>query len=66
MNKPIEDLLPAKPDARLRVYAYSIDDAAHAGLLKIGQTTQDVKARVAQQVQTALIKNYTIQLDESA
>lgn len=66
MNKPVEDLLPTKPDARLRVYAYSIDDAAHAGLLKIGQTTQDVKARVGQQVQTALIKNYTIQIDESA
>lgn len=66
MTKPIEELLPEKPDARLRVYAYSIDDAAHAGLLKIGQTTQDVKARVAQQVKTALIKNYTIQLDESA
>jgi hypothetical protein len=66
MTKPIEELLPTKPDTRLRVYAYSIDDAAHAGLLKIGQTTQDVKARVAQQVKTALIKNYTIQLDESA
>jgi hypothetical protein len=66
MTRPIEELLPTKPDARLRVYAYSIDDAAHAGLLKIGQTTQDVKARVAQQVKTALIKNYTIQLDESA
>lgn len=66
MTKPIEELLPVKPEARLRVYAYSIDDAAHAGLLKIGQTTQNVKARVAQQVKTALIKNYTIQLDESA
>lgn len=66
MTKHVEDLLPLKPEARLRVYAYSIDDAAHAGLLKIGQTTQDVKARVAQQVKTALIKNYTIQLDESA
>lgn len=66
MTKPIEELLPIKPEARLRVYAYSIDDGAHAGLLKIGQTTQDVKARVAQQVKTALIKNYTIQIDESA
>ncbi len=66
MTKPIEELLPEKPAARLRIYAYSIDDAAHAGLLKIGQTTRVVKARVAQQVKTALIKNYTIQLDESA
>ena len=43
MSKPIEELLPEKPEARLRIYAYSIDDDAHAGLLKIGQTTQDVQ-----------------------
>ncbi len=66
MPKPIDDLLPAKPEARLRIYAYSIEDEAHAGLLKIGQTTQDVKTRVAQQLKTAAIKNFTIQLDESA
>lgn len=66
MTKPVEDLLPAKPQARLRIYAYSIEDEAHAGLLKIGQTTQDVKTRVAQQLKTAAIKNYTIQLDEPA
>lgn len=66
MTKPVEDLLPDKPDARLRIYAYSIDDDAHAGQLKIGQTTQDVKARVAQQLKTAAIKNYTIHIDESA
>lgn len=66
MNKPAEDLLPAKPEARLRIYAYSIEDQAHAGKLKIGQTTQDVKTRVAQQLKTAAIKNYTIQLNESA
>lgn len=66
MTKPVEDLLPAKPEARLRIYAYSIEDEAHAGLLKIGQTTQDVKTRVAQQLKTAAIKNYTIQLNESA
>lgn len=63
---PIEDLLPAKSTARLRIYAYTIDDDAHAGLLKIGQTTQDVKKRVAQQLKTAAIKNYRILLDESA
>lgn len=66
MTKPVEDLLPAKPEARLRIYAYSIEDEAHAGLLKIGQTTQDVKTRVGQQLKTAAIKNFTIQLDESA
>lgn len=66
MSKRIEDLLPEKPEARLRIYAYSIEDDAHAGLLKIGQTTRGVKSRVDQQLKTAAIKNYTIHLDESA
>lgn len=66
MPKPIEDLLPEKQSARLRIYAYSIADAAHTGLLKIGQTTQDVKKRVAQQLKTAAIENFEIVLDEPA
>ena len=65
MSKPaIEGILAARPKARPRVYAYAIDDAAHAGLLKVGQTTRDVKQRVAEQLKTAAIKNYTIELDE--
>lgn len=66
MTKPIEDLLPEKPDARLRIYAYSIEDEAHAGLLKVGQTTRSVKSRIEEQLKTALVKNYTVQLCESA
>jgi len=66
MPKDIDELLPKKPQARLRVYAYSIDDDAHAGLLKIGQTTQSAASRVEQQLKTALVKNYTIEVDESA
>src|SRR5437870_12417780 len=67
MNKPtIEEVLAPKPVARPRVYAYSIADEAHQGLLKVGQTTRNVKQRVAEQVKTAAIKNYTIELDESA
>ena len=67
MNKPtIEEILAPKPEARPRIYAYSIGDRAHAGLLKVGQTTRDVKRRVAEQLKTANIKNYTIELDESA
>src|SRR3984957_8232601 len=67
MSKPtLEEILAPKPKARPRIYAYSIDDEAHAGLLKVGQTTRDVKRRVAEQVKTAAIKNYTIELDESA
>jgi hypothetical protein len=66
MNKPIEEILAPKPEARPRIYAYSIADAAHKGLLKVGQTTRDVKRRIAEQVKTAAIKNYTIELDKSA
>ena len=66
MSKTIEEILLPKPEARPRIYAYSIADKAHAGLLKVGQTTRDVKQRVAEQLQTAAIKNYKIELDESA
>jgi predicted house-cleaning noncanonical NTP pyrophosphatase (MazG superfamily)/L-rhamnose mutarotase len=66
MSKTIEQILAAKPEARPRIYAYSIADKAHAGLLKVGQTTRDVKQRVTEQLKTAAIKNYTIELDESA
>ena len=48
MSKTIEEILAPKPQARPRIYAYSIDDKAHAGLLKVGQTTRDVKQRVAE------------------
>ena len=66
MTKPIDQLLPEVPQKRLRIYAYSIDDAAHANLLKIGQTTQDVATRVEQQLKTAMVKNFIIHVDESA
>jgi hypothetical protein len=67
MNKPtIEEILTPKPEARLRIYAYSIADEAHAGLLKVGQTTRNVKQRIAEQLRTAAIENYTIELDELA
>ncbi len=66
MSKSIDEILAPKPEARPRIYAYSIADEAHAGLLKVGQTTRDVKQRVAEQLKTAAIKNYTIELDEAA
>jgi hypothetical protein len=66
MTKPIEAILAEKPKARPRIYAYSIADDAHAGLLKIGQTTREVKQRVAEQLKTAAITNYRIELDEDA
>lgn len=66
MSKTIDDILAPKSQVRPRLYAYSITDNAHAGLLKIGQTTRDVKQRVAEQLKTAAIKNYKIELDETA
>jgi hypothetical protein len=66
MTKTIEEILAPKPEARLRIYAYSIDDEAHQGLLKVGQTTRNVKQRIAEQLKTAAIQNYRIELDEPA
>jgi hypothetical protein len=66
MSRPIEEILTPKPEARPRIYAYSIADEAHKGLLKVGQTTRNVKQRVAEQLKTAAIKNYRIELDEPA
>ncbi len=66
-SKPtIEEILAPKPEAKPRIYAYAIHDAAHAGQLKVGQTTRDVKQRIAEQLKTANIKNYTIELNEPA
>ncbi len=67
MHKPsIDEILPPKPEVRPRIYAYTIADPAHHGLLKVGQTTRSVKQRVAEQLKTAAIENYAIELDEAA
>jgi hypothetical protein len=52
MSKTIEEILTPKPEARPRIYAYAIADKAHAGLLKVGQTTREVKQCVAEQLKT--------------
>lgn len=62
----IDQVLATKPSASPRIYAYSISDTAHVGQLKIGQTTRDVKLRVAEQLKTAAIENYCIEVDEAA
>ncbi len=62
----IAQVLPEKPNAQLRIYAYSISDDAHAGQLKIGQTTRSVTKRVGEQLQTAAIKNFCIEVDKPA
>lgn len=66
MPRTTEELMPDRPSGRLRIYAYAIDDDAHRGWLKIGQTTKGVKSRIAQQLKTAAVTNFTIEVDESA
>lgn len=65
MTRTEEELFRAKSEARLRIYAYTIHDEAHEGLLKVGQTTREVRVRISEQLKTAAIKNYTIHVDES-
>lgn len=51
MNKAIiSEILAPKPEAHPRIYAYAIADKAHAGLLKVGQTSREVKKRVAERL----------------
>ncbi|MET3769361.1 hypothetical protein ABIB15_002057 [Marisediminicola sp. UYEF4] len=66
MIKHLDELMPERPKGQLRIYAYTIHDEQHEGWLKVGQTAQDVKTRVAQQVKTAAVTNYSIEIDESA
>ena len=67
MSKAIEDLLPDKPEARLRIYAWSTNEIKkYEGCLKVGQTTQkDVNVRIKQSQGVAPVK-YKLEVDELA
>lgn len=68
MSKPIEDLLPEKPEVRLRIYAWTPNDppADYVGLIKIGQTTEeDVNARIRKS-QGQMHQAYTLHVDVPA
>jgi len=68
MSRNIDELLPEKPEARLRIYAWSANDppAGYAGLLKVGQTTKaDVNARIRES-QGQMQQAYTLHVDELA
>ena len=66
MSKPIEELLPEKPEARLRIYAWSTSEIQkYKGCLKVGHTTQDVNSRIVQSQGQARYK-YTLEVDEWA
>lgn len=67
MSRSIEELLPEKPEARLRIYAWSTKEIKkYEGCLKVGQTTlKDVNVRIRQSQGVAPVK-YKLEIDESA
>ena len=66
MSKSIEQLLPDKPKARLRIYAWSTNAIPkYYGCLKVGQTTQDINTRIKQSQGVAQV-SYVLEVDESA
>ena len=66
MAKTIEELLPQKSEARLRIYAWSTKEIKKfEGCLKVGQTTQDVNVRIKQSQGVAQV-SYILEVDEPA
>ena len=66
MTRSIEELLPAKSDARLRIYAWSTDEITKfKGCLKVGQTTQEVNVRIKQSQGVAQV-SYVLEVNELA
>lgn len=66
MVKKIEELLPQKSEARLRIYAWSTKEIKKfEGCLKVGQTTQDVNVRIKQSQGVAQVP-YILEVDEPA
>ncbi|PRB02269.1 restriction endonuclease [Microbacterium sp. MYb72] len=67
MPKPESELLPEKPEASPRLYAWSSAEVASRwqGCLKVGQTTRDVNTRIKESQGQARI-DYTLEVDEPA
>ena len=66
MTKTIEELLPDKSQARLRIYAWSTTEIKKfKGCLKVGQTTQEVNIRIKQSQGVAQVP-YILEVDEAA
>lgn len=63
-----KQFFPPRPDAQPTIYAYEDTHPQYAGLLKIGYTTRDVQARMAEHYPTVTPgpKPYKIVLEESA
>ena len=66
MSKSIEELLPNRAEARLRIYAWSTNEIKKfEGCLKVGQTTQEVNVRIKQS-QGVAQGPYILEVDEPA
>ena len=68
MSKDLSVLFPEKPEARLRIYAWSPNDppAGYTGLIKVGQTTKsDVNVRIRES-QGQMQQAYMLHVDELA
>lgn len=68
MTRGLDALLPEKPTARLRIYAWTPNDppTSYVGLIKVGQTTKaDVNARIRES-QGQMQQAYTLHVDELA
>lgn len=66
MTRSIEELLPEKADARLRIYAWSTKEIKkYEGCLKVGQTTWDVNTRIKRSQGVAQVP-YLLEVDDSA
>lgn len=66
MTRSVDDLLPERPAARLRIYAWSTKEIRkYDGCLKVGQTTQDVNLRIKQSQGVAQVP-YVLEVDEPA
>ena len=67
MTRPVEELLPDRPEARLRIYAWSTNEIEKfKGCLKVGQTTlKDVNVRIKLSQGVAQVA-YKLEVDESA
>jgi hypothetical protein len=66
VSKPtIDDVLAPKPDARLRIYAWTPNEPppAYVGLIKIGQTTQGSVNDRIRQSQGQMQQTYTLHVD---
>jgi len=66
MARSVDELLPEKGAARLRIYAWSTTEIKKfEGCLKVGQTTKDVNVRIKQSQGVAQVP-YILEVDESA